>query len=221
MNKSKLGQSATNGGCVDSERARAKSRSASEISTVRQQEVIRRADGRCQMCGCTVAGDGATLIVDDSKPLNWGGPDDQGDLWAICEPCCAGTKEYFSSMHVDAELMRRVTSHRSVHVRIGELLKAFGIGNRVCSSLIKAVADQGGWQKRLRELRYPVIGWEIEVRLYSEPSGKKHSDYVLISDKPWPEDPTGAVRRFEGDRRRQARATAAARCLTERCTTLG
>lgn len=86
-------------------------------------------------------------------------------------------------------------------MRIGELLKTIGVGKRVPSSLIEVVADQDDWQKRLRELRYPVIGWEITTRLYKDPSGKKQSDYVLLSHKPWPKDPTGTIRRFEAERK--------------------
>lgn len=171
-----------------------------EIPTLDPQEVIRRANGRCQMCGTTVARHGATLVVDDSKPGNWGGRKEPGGLWAICEPCYAGTKAYFSSLNLDAGLVRIVTNHQSVHVRIGELLKMIGVGNRVPSSLIQAVAYQDSWRKRLRELRYPVIGWEIKTHIYKAPSGRKHSDYALISYKPWPRDPTGAIRKYERER---------------------
>jgi len=124
-------------------------------------------------------------------------------LWAVCEDCNAGKKAFFSSM--DPEIMKRVTAHQSVHVRIGELLKAVGVRKRTPSSLLEVVADQDDWQKRLRELRYPVIGWKIDTHLYKVPSGKKQSDYVVISYKSWPEDPTETIRRFEKERERKNR----------------
>jgi len=65
--------------------------------------------------------------VDHKKPRDWGGTSDRDNLWAICEDCNAGRKAYFSSLHVEVELMKRVTAHKSVHVRIGELLKAVGL----------------------------------------------------------------------------------------------
>ena len=178
-----------------------------KFKVVRQQEVIHRAEGRCQMCGSTVMRHGATLVVDDNKPGNWGDADELGSFWAICEECYAGREAYFSSVNVDAELIRRVTAHESVHMRIGELLKAIGIGKRVPSSLIEDVAGQSGWKKRLRELRYPVIGWKIEAHLYNGPSGRKRSDYILMSHRPWPQDPTGAIRRFRGIRKKWNGAT--------------
>jgi hypothetical protein len=100
-------------------------------------------------------------------------------------------------------MMKTVTAHESVHVRIGELLKAVGLGKRTPSAVLEVVADQDDWQKRLRELRYPVIGWEIETRLYKAPSGKKQADYILKSYRPWPENPTEAIRQFEKERERK------------------
>jgi 5-methylcytosine-specific restriction endonuclease McrA len=168
-------------------------------------EIIRAAYGRCQMCGQTVERHGVTLVVDHKKPRDWGGTNDRENLWAICEECNSGKKAYFSSLQVDADLMKSVTAHESVHVRIGELLKAVGIGNRTSSQLIDIVADQDDWQKRLRELRYPVIGWKIDIKLYRSDSGKKQCDYILKSYQSWPDDPSGAIRRFESERQKRSR----------------
>ena len=165
-------------------------------------EVIHAAHGRCQMCGSTVQRHGITLVVDHKKPRDWGGSNDRENLWAICEECNAGKKAFFSSLNAPRETMKKAMAHKSVHMRIGELLKAVGVGNRTPSSLLEVVADQDDWQKRLRELRYPVIGWDIETHLYKAPSGKKQADYILRSFGPWPENPTEVIRRFEKERER-------------------
>ncbi len=165
-------------------------------------EVRHAAHGRCQMCGKTIAEDAIKLVVDHKKPRAWGGSNERDNLWAICDECNAGKKAFFSSLNVDPELMKKVTAHESVHVRIGELLKAIGVNNPTPSSLLEVVADQDDWHKRLRELRYPVIGWEIDTSRYKGPSGKTMVDYILRSHKPWPEDPTGTIRRFERERER-------------------
>jgi 5-methylcytosine-specific restriction endonuclease McrA len=174
-----------------------------QVSLRERAEVIHGARGRCQMCGRSVVQHEITLVVDHKKPRDWDGTNDRDNLWAICEECNAGKKSYFSSLHVDAGLMKKVTSHASVHVRIGELLKAVGIGKRTSSQLIDVVADQDDWQKRLRELRYPVIGWDIDTKLYKSNSGKKQCDYVLRAFKAWPDDPSGVIRRFENERKRR------------------
>jgi len=175
------------------------------INLKTRAEILREARGRCGMCGKTIEKHGITLVVDHRIPRDWGGSNEQENLWAICEECNAGKKAHFSSLNIDGTLMKRVTSHKSVHVRIGELLKAIGVGNRAPSVLLDIVANQDDWQKRLRELRYPVIGWNVETRLYKSPSGKKQADYILRNYEPWPEDPSGAIRRFEQDRERRNR----------------
>ena len=174
-----------------------------QISIRERAEVVHGAHGRCQMCGKSVERHGITLVVDHKKPRDWGGTNDRDNLWAICEDCNAGKKAYFSSLHVGAGLMKRVMAHNSVHVRIGELLKAVGVGNRTSSQLIDVVADQDDWQKRLRELRYPVIGWEIDTKLYRAASGRKQCDYILRSFKAWPDDASGVIRRFENERKKR------------------
>lgn len=176
------------------------------ISQKLRAQIIGAANGRCQMCGKTIEKDGITLVVDHKRPRDWGGTNDPQNLWAICEECNSGKKAHFSSLNADPEMMKKVISHESVHVRIGELLKAVGEGNRTPSQLLEVVAHQDDWQKRLRELRYAVIGWEIDKQLYKGPSGKKQADYILISHKPWPDDPSGTIRRFEQDRERLNRS---------------
>ena len=171
-----------------------------QIGSKLRAEVIHGAHGRCQMCGRTVARHRVILVIDHKKPRDWGGTNERDNLWAICEECNSGKKAFFSSLRVDSEVMKKSMGHGSVHVRIGELLKAVGIGNRTPSSLIEVVADQDDWQKRLRELRYPVIGWQIDTQLYKDRFGKKQCDYVLRTCRPWPQDPSGVIRRFEKER---------------------
>jgi hypothetical protein len=178
-----------------------------QISLRIRAEVIHAAHGRCQMCGKTVEKHGIALVVDHKKPRDpdWGGTNNRENLWAICEDCNSGKKAFFSSLNVSPGMMKKVTESQSVHVRIGELLKAVGIGKRTPSSLLEVVADQDDWQKRLRELRYPVIGWEIDTIGYKAASGKKQMDYVLKSFRPWPADPAGVIRKFERERERKNR----------------
>jgi 5-methylcytosine-specific restriction endonuclease McrA len=172
-----------------------------QISQKLQYEVIHAAHGRCQECGKTIDKHGITLVVDHKKPRDWGGTNDRENLQALCEGCNGGKKAYFSSL--DKEMMKSVMAHDSVHVRIGEMLKAVGVGNRTSPALLEAVANQEDWHKRLRELRYPVIGWKIAKVAYKAESGRKKVDYVLRSYQPWPDNPTATVGQFERDRKRR------------------
>lgn len=164
--------------------------------------VLHRARGRCGMCGRTVEEDGIKLVVDHRVPQEWGGTNDLENLWAICEECNAGKKNYFASF--DPAVMSKVMQYDSPHMRIGELLKLFR-NKPVPSWMIEFVAqDQTDWPKRTRELRY--LGWDIEVRNKKNPeTGRTESHYTLRSFTAWPDDPTRWIREFESDRARKNR----------------
>lgn len=157
--------------------------------------VLGRAHGRCQMCGRTVAEHGVVLVVDHKIPVDWGGANQEDNLWALCEDCNAGKKAHFSSQ--DQSLMRAVMGNKSVHVRIGELLKR-NLGTDVPASIIELVAGQEDWPKRTRELRY--LGWEFETSRHRLASGKVESCYKLLKHTPWPENPSGFIRAIEQKR---------------------
>jgi hypothetical protein len=148
------------------------------------------------MCGRTEAKHGVDLVADHSRMGSFGASEQLPNLWAVCEECDAGRRAYFSSLGVDAETLRNLAAHGSVHVRIGELLRTFGVGVPVPASLIEAIADQSDWRQRLRELRCPAFGWKIECRINSTTSGWRRVAYALVSDQEWPPDPSGAVRQF-------------------------
>ncbi len=171
-------------------------------------EVIHSAHGRCEMCGRTIGRHGIVLVVDHKLPKEWVGTNDRENLWAICEECNSGKKAYFKSVNLDPVLMARVMKYRSVHMRIGELLKAFGIDRPVPSYLIEIVSgeSQDDWKKRLRELRYPPIGWEIDFRRWKDERGKSRVDYILRKWLPWQDDPSGEIRRFEKEREARNKA---------------
>lgn len=174
-----------------------------EINIKVRAAVLHAAHGRCQMCGKTIDEDGIKLVVDHKKPRAWGGTNDRQNLQALCEACNAGKKSYFSSFA--PEFMKQVMGYGSVHVRIGETLKATGVGKRTPPEILEVVADQEDWHKRLRELRYPVIGWDVKPFPYVTAAGRKRVDYILMSYRPWPENPTAAIRQFERERERQNR----------------
>lgn len=169
-----------------------------EINQRDRAEILRRAHGRCGMCGKTIERHGIALVVDHKIPKDWGGLDKPENLWAICEECNGGKKNLFASQ--DQTLMKKTMHLTSVHVRIGETLKAFG-GKPVPSYLIEFVADQTEWRKRLRELRY--LGWKVKASTKKNASGKVDSSYALVHSEPWNDNPTGWIREFEKKRAEQ------------------
>lgn len=172
---------------------------AEGVNWRQRSAALGRAHGRCQMCGRTVTEHGVVLVVDHKIPRDWGGSNEDENLWAICEECNAGKKAHFASQ--DGEVMRAVMSHKSVHVRIGELLKLH-IGKPVPARMIEFVANQEDWQKRTRELRY--LGWEYDTTRETLPTGRVQSLYTLKTFTPWPPDPSGWIRRYELERAKGA-----------------
>jgi 5-methylcytosine-specific restriction endonuclease McrA len=173
-------------------------RDTTRISLRLQAQALHAARGRCGMCGRTIEKHGIVLVVDHKIPREWGGLTEADNLWAICEGCNAGKKDYFKS--VDAEWMRDVMKHKSVHMRLGETLKVFKT-EPVSAQVMSFVANQDDWKKRARELRY--LGWKIDVFNRKQPNGRVSSFYKLIKASAWPEDPTGTIRRYEQERARR------------------
>ena len=113
------------------------------------------------MCGRTPLEDRIRFQVDHKLPKEWGGDDALENLQPLCEECNRGKKHHFASFNT--EEIREAIKHKSVHVRIGELLKAMH-GQWVRSDVLDLVASPPGdyqedWHRRIRELR--DLGWSI------------------------------------------------------------
>jgi hypothetical protein len=132
--------------------------------------VLSMASGRCQMCGKTVKDDGIRLHVDHRIPLRWGGSNELENLWAICSEDNADKKAFFSSVESehDAHIETAIKAEDVWH-RMGELMRAFGLGGEIPSELLAMVANYGGdyhddWQRRLRELRERGFDYDFKKR---------------------------------------------------------
>jgi 5-methylcytosine-specific restriction endonuclease McrA len=165
------------------------------VSLARRAQVMHQARGRCGMCGRSKDAHGISLVVDHKIPQDWGGTNDLANLWALCEDCNAGKKNFFASF--DPSVMKQVMGYESPHMRIGELLKLH-FQKPVPSWLIEFAAfDQDDWKKRLRELRY--LGWRIEVpKKKNATTGRTEAFYQLEEFTPWPEgNPSKWIRDYE------------------------
>lgn len=175
------------------------------ISGKLRAQVLNLAKGRCQMCGKTVAEDGIKLQIDHKVPQTWGGLTVLENLWAICMPCNNGKRDHFASY--DADEMEALLSIESVHLRIAQFLRMH-MGEAVDSNVIEFVANaterQEDWQKRLRELRYPVIGLDIESGRYRTSEGFTRSTYKLLNWREFPPDWPRLIRDWEDPKKREA-----------------
>jgi 5-methylcytosine-specific restriction endonuclease McrA len=182
------------------------------ISAKLRAAVMHAAGGRCQMCGKTVKEDGVKLQADHKIPRTWDGETTLDNLWALCELCNGGKRNYFSSF--PAEEMRKLAKMESVYERLTYMLKA-NTGKAVPSWLLEFVANlndfQEDWQKRLRELRYPVIGMEISSGRTKSESGKWIASYKLEKWAPLPRDHKKLIKDYEKKLRQKRQARPPAR----------
>jgi len=172
---------------------RATPRHSGPVPARMRAQIKLAAHGRCQLCGKTVEKHGIALVVDHKVPQDWGGTNDLANLWAICEECNGEKKNYYAAQ--DADLMRAVMRHPSIHVRLGETLKRMGT---VPDSVLSLVGGQSDWMKRTRDLRY--LGWNFETFRKRRPGGRTETFYKLLQFQSWPDDPSREIRRIEAER---------------------
>ncbi|SBW05052.1 HNH endonuclease (fragment) [uncultured Alphaproteobacteria bacterium] len=155
------------------------------------------------MCGKTIAEDHIKLQIDHKIPRNWGGLTELSNLWAICQRCNGGKRDYFATF--DDTVMNEVMAYDSVHERLAHTLRIH-LGSPTPSDLLEFVANaksrQDDWHKRLRELRYPVIGLKISVGKKKTERGME-TTYTLRNWVDLPSNPTKVIREFERDRVRK------------------
>lgn len=177
-----------------------------KITIKLRAEVLHRAHGRCQMCGKTVEGDGVRLQVDHKIPRTWGGATVAENLWALCQPCNGGKRDYFSSFN--DETMQAIMAKNSVYERLAETLRLHA-PNPAPSWLLEFVANfddfQEDWQKRLRELRY--LGMIIPVTKSRNAAGKVTSAYRLDRDVELPPNHKFLIKEHERKVHKARRAT--------------
>lgn len=170
---------------------------AGQVSEKLRAAVIHLAHGKCQMCGRTIKEDGVKLQADHKVPQSWGGPTTIENLWAICEACNRGKRNFFASF--DADEMQQVVHIESVHERIAHFLKLHS-PEPVPAWAIEFVANvrdqQLDWRKRLRELRYDPIGLQIDVTKKRDDKGVQ-SFYALKNWRDLPEDHVRLIKEFE------------------------
>jgi hypothetical protein len=177
---------------------------AAPVSEKLRAQVLHAAHGRCQMCGKNILDDKIKLQADHKIPSSWGGKTEAENLWAICESCNRGKRDFFATF--DEAEMQVVLAYRSVHERLAHLLKLH-MPEAVPSYLLEFVANvseqQEDWHKRLRDLRYPVIGLDIQVSK-RKINGRVKSFYRLCNWRDLPPDHKRLIREYE---RRKMKAT--------------
>lgn len=160
------------------------------ISGTLRSLIYSRAHSRCAQCGSHAQEDEVKLVIDHRIPLSWGGKTEEENLWVLCEQCNIEKQNRYA--HYDPKIMRSCIGYKSVHKRLGELLKAFE-GKPVPHSLMEVVGQDEQWQRRARQLR-DLPGWDFVVEMDNTQKKKHKYVYRLISYGPWPESISRAIK---------------------------
>jgi 5-methylcytosine-specific restriction endonuclease McrA/predicted transcriptional regulator len=172
-------------------RRREQVRETARISPRIRARILYRDGSRCQMCGATPAKDpDVQLEVDHKVPLHLEGPNEAENLWTLCRACNQGKRAHFASIDEHGGKLKAAINEDDVHRRLGETLRAFGVGEEIPSYILEIVASskepQDDWHRRLRELR--DLGWDYSVRRAKE-NGRIVTYYTLTADGGWPDGP--------------------------------
>lgn len=142
------------------------------LSLKAKYRIFHRDHSRCRRCGRTPE-HGVTLVVDHIVPLDWGGTNDDANLWTLCHECNAGKKAWQSD--ADAQAMRAILDIKGARNRLREYFR-FKSGQVCTREELQIVSGIAQYARRIRELR--AEGMKIR------PVGSR-GDYVYeTSDEP-------------------------------------
>jgi len=112
---------------------------------------IRNRDGhRCQSCGKGI-NDNVKLHVDHKVPIDWGGGNNDSNLWTLCDECNLAKKSFFKD-DFDAEIMKLVYKENNGYQRLRVLFE--NSPNRKFSpSVLQGIAGIRDWTRTIRNIR--------------------------------------------------------------------
>jgi 5-methylcytosine-specific restriction endonuclease McrA len=119
------------------------------VDTKTRYRILQRDNSTCQRCGRTPA-DGVRLTVDHKIPVEWGGGNEDSNLWALCSECNEGKQAFFRDF--DTEVMKTIAKLPSGGERLQEFIRR-NYGKPLPVYLLQIVARTRDWTRELRRLR--------------------------------------------------------------------
>jgi len=111
--------------------------------------ILRRDNSTCQRCGRTPA-DGVQLTINHKIPVEWGGTNDDHNLWTLCRECNEGKKAYFKEF--DVHTMREITGLPSATAHLREFIRR-NYEKPLPVSMLSIVAGSRDWTRQIRRFR--------------------------------------------------------------------
>lgn len=111
--------------------------------------ILQRDNSTCQRCGRGIKDD-VKLDVDHKIPVDYGGGNDDDNLWTLCEGCNEGKKHWFTDE--DAETIRDIMNEKSGSKRIEKYFEAHP-GELIETSKLDVISGIRDWERTLRLIR--------------------------------------------------------------------
>lgn len=120
-----------------------------QIDKKTRYRILHRDNSTCQRCGKTPA-DNVQLTIDHKIPVDWGGTNEDENLWTLCRKCNEGKKSYYKEF--DVETMKRISALPSASSRLKEFIK-MNYNKTLSVADLSVIAGIRDWTRELRRLR--------------------------------------------------------------------
>jgi 5-methylcytosine-specific restriction endonuclease McrA len=134
---------------LNSLKKRSTGKKRTQIDAKTRYRILQRDNSTCQRCGRTVA-DGIKLDIDHKIPVDWGGSNDDNNLWSLCQECDIGKQAFFSDF--DSETMKTISNLPSGSTRLQEFIRR-NYGKPIPVYLLQIISKTRDWTRELRRLR--------------------------------------------------------------------
>lgn len=112
---------------------------------------IRVRDGhRCQSCGKGVKDD-IKLEIDHKIPVDWGGTNNDDNLWVLCNICNNAKKSFYKD-DFDNEVMKKVFVQTSGYQRLRVLFEQ-SPNKQFPPSILQGISQIRDWTRTIRSIR--------------------------------------------------------------------
>ena len=120
-----------------------------QIDKKTRYRILHRDNSKCQRCG-RILEDNVKLTIDHKIPVDWGGTNDDTNLWTLCRECNEGKKSYYNEF--DAEIMKKISWLPTATVRLMEFIK-INYQKPISVTDLAIIAGSRDWTRQIRTFR--------------------------------------------------------------------